>query len=130
MEANNQGQTPQQQQELDPNIRAIFEDVETKLNQVNLLLVLQFGNNLTMNCLSQLPGITQDSMLLIANPIIAAINSAIAQSDRFKKAQAGQGQPQMAPPGMMQGPSSPMPNGAGGPPEIVNPDGTVVKRFQ
>jgi DNA-binding protein YbaB len=103
MEANNTPPNQPQQVELDPRVKEIFEEVETKLNQVNLLLVLQFSNNLMMNCLSQLPHITSDEMILISNPVVAALNAAIAYSEKLKKEDLAKMQGNM-----QQGPSSPM----------------------
>lgn len=82
----NQPQQPQQQvNELDPNIKAIFDDIEKKLGQVNMMLVLQFSSSIALNCIAQLPGIKKDIMSIVSAPIVAAFNSALQFSEEHKK---------------------------------------------
>jgi hypothetical protein len=86
-QANTQAQP--QAIEIDPNIKAIFEDIERKFGQINMLLVLQFTSNTALQCLAQLPGMDQDKMQLVSAPIIAALNAAIGYSEKARQSQMG-----------------------------------------
>jgi hypothetical protein len=77
--------------ELDPNIKAIFTEIENKLNQVNMLLVLQFTSNIALNCISQLPGMKKEIMGVVTAPIVASFNAALQYSDALKRAEGGVG---------------------------------------
>jgi len=79
-------QQPQPQQ-LDPHIQAIFEDIESKLNQVSMMLVLQFSSNIALNCISQLPGMKKEVMALVTAPIVAAYNAALQYSEATKRSE-------------------------------------------
>jgi hypothetical protein len=75
--------------EIDPNIKAIFDDIEAKLSQVNMMLVLQFASNIMVSCVSQLPGVSREILPIIVSPIFNSINAAIAYSEHIKNVNAG-----------------------------------------
>jgi hypothetical protein len=100
-QANTQAQP--QAIEIDPNIKAIFEDIERKFGQINMLLVLQFTSNTTLQCLAQLPGMDQDKMQLVSAPIVAALNAAIGYAEKARQAQMGKQAGSQAPEPVMNG---------------------------
>ena len=107
---NNQAPNNQAQPiELDPNIKAILDDVEKKLGQVNMLIVMQFTTNVIINCVAQLPGFSKELVPVVIAPMVSSLNAAIAFSESVKKASMPQqqGEPTEEVPTTMMVPMTP-----------------------